>query len=331
MPNIITHTIFAQEVAQKEKDRDIAALMERGEHLYVIGANGPDFLFFSHAKPWEAYKSHKLNHLGSAMHAEGINAFYAEAVRCVHRQTHTDVRKDMCAYLFGHLCHWALDMVTHPYIFYRTGDCKGKSAGYHHRMESTIDAIMLRRMRDEDITQWRSYELCTFDEDMLKAIARIYVPCAKAVYGVDVKVHELRETLESWHDVQKLLYDPSGRRYRLLQGAEKLIGAKWRISGNVVPACADPRYDVMNDERRFWVHPCDDQIVSNATFMDLFTEAQDVAVQVIEAAWRCIDEGADICTLTDILNDRAYDTGMGKGAEMRHFDIIYEEEMDETV
>ena len=56
MPNIITHTIFAQEVAQKEKDRDIAALMERGEHLYVIGANGPDFLFFSHAKPWEAYK-----------------------------------------------------------------------------------------------------------------------------------------------------------------------------------------------------------------------------------------------------------------------------------
>ena len=43
------------------------------------------------------------------------------------------------------------------------------------------------------------------DEDMLKAIARIYVPCAKAVYGVDVKVHELRETLESWHDVQKLL------------------------------------------------------------------------------------------------------------------------------
>ena len=54
-------------------------------------------------------------------------------------------------------------------------------------------------------------------------------------------------------------------------------------------------------------------------------------MQVIEAAWRCIDEGADICTLTDILNDRAYDTGMGNGAEMRHFDIIYEEEMDETV
>ncbi|MFR2886251.1 MAG: hypothetical protein ACLTCB_08490 [Merdibacter sp.] len=33
MPNIITHTIFAQEVAQKEKDRDIAALMERGESV----------------------------------------------------------------------------------------------------------------------------------------------------------------------------------------------------------------------------------------------------------------------------------------------------------
>ena len=38
-------------------------------HLYAIGANGPDFLFSSHAKPWEAYKSHALNRLGSKLHA----------------------------------------------------------------------------------------------------------------------------------------------------------------------------------------------------------------------------------------------------------------------
>ena len=331
MPNINKQAIFAQEVSKKEKDEKIKALMERAEHLYVIGANGPDFLFFSHVKPWEAYQSHKLNHLGSQMHAQGINAFYAEALACVRRQTQTAVRQDMCAYLFGHLCHWALDMAAHPYIFYRTGDCKGKSAGYHHRMESMIDAVMLKRMRGEDIRQWRSYELCTFDEDLLKAIARIYVPCAKKVYDTEVKVNELRKTLESWHDVQKLLYDPNGRRYQLLQGAEKLLKAKWRISGNVVPATIDPRYDVMNDERRFWMHPCDDQIVSNATFMDLFEEAQSIALEVIAAAWRCIEEGAETTALTDLLKDRAYDTGMAPGTPMRHFEIIYEEERDEAV
>src|SRR5699024_6731390 len=69
MPNIITHVLFAQEVLKNETNTEIAAVIERNAHLYAIGANGPDFLFFSHAKPWEAYKSHALNHLGSKMHA----------------------------------------------------------------------------------------------------------------------------------------------------------------------------------------------------------------------------------------------------------------------
>ena len=331
MPNIITHVIFAQEVLEREKNTEIAAVIARNAHLYAIGANGPDFLFFSHAKPWEAYKSHTLNHRGSMMHKEKINEFYKEAIRCIRRQTITDVRKDMMAYLFGHLCHWALDMVAHPYIFYRTGECKGKSAAYHHRMESMIDAIVLRDKRGIDIRAWRSYEICEFDEDMLKAIARIYVPCAKRVYDCEVKVHDLRETLLSWRDVQKLLYDPNGRRYQTLNAAEKLLRQKWKLSGNIVPAKIDERYDVMNLKKRFWLHPCDQQISSNASFYDLYEEALGVALEVIAAAYACIVEDADEETLCHVLKNRAYDTGMSEALMMRYFDIIYEEETNETL
>lgn len=331
MPNIITHVIFAQEVLSQEKNTEIAAVINRNQHLYEIGANGPDFLFFSHAKPWEAYKSHTLNHLGSKMHAQKINAFYSEAVNCITRQTVTDVRKDMMAYLFGHLCHWALDMVAHPYVFYRTGNCKGKSASYHHRMESMIDAIVLKDKRGMDIQDWHSYEICTFDEDMLKAIARIYVPCAKQVYGTEIKVHDLRETLDSWKDVQKMLYDPSGRRYKTLSAIESLLHKKWKISGNIVPPAVDTHYDVMNLKKRFWLHPCDPSVSSNASFYDLFDEAVQVALQVIQVAYDCIIEGEDVTALCDILKDRAYDTGMSEGHEMRCFDIIFEEDANETV
>lgn len=58
MPNIITHVIFAQEVYKQEKNAEIASIIERNSHLYAIGANGPDFLFFSHAKPWR-----HINHM----------------------------------------------------------------------------------------------------------------------------------------------------------------------------------------------------------------------------------------------------------------------------
>lgn len=326
MPNIITHVLFSQDVRKNVKNNEIVAILERNIPLYEIGANGPDFLFFSHAMPWESYKSHALNRLGSNMHAHKINAFYREAIDCVARQTVTDVRKDMMAYLFGHLCHWALDMVAHPYIFYRTGNCRGKSASYHHRMESMIDAIVLKQKRGIDINDWHSYDICNFDEDMLKAIARIYVPCAKQVYGMDIKVHDLRETLHSWKDVQKLLYDPKGRRYKTIRTFEGVLRQKWKISGNIVPSQIDERYDVMNLKKRFWLHPCDSSISSNASFYDLYDEAITIALQVIECAYACIVDGQDVETLCDILKDRAYDTGMSEGHLMQYFDIIYEEE-----
>ena len=331
MPNIITHVLFAQDVAKNEKNTEITAIIDRNPHLFAIGANGPDFLFFSHAKPWESYKSHALNRLGSKMHAQKINAFYDEAIHCITRQTVTNVRKDMMAYLFGHLCHWALDMVTHPYIFYRTGDCKGKSASYHHRMESMIDAIVLKEKRSMSIKDWHSYDICTFDEDMLKAIARIYVPCSKQVYGTEVKVHDLRETLTSWREVQKLLYDPNGRRYKMINTVEKVMRQKWKISGSIVPSQIDEHYDVMNMKKRFWLHPCDSSISSNASFFDLYEEAIDIAMKAIEAAYACIIDGEDSNILCDVLKDRAYDTGMSEGHLMQYFDIIYEEGTNETL
>ncbi|MFR9254294.1 MAG: hypothetical protein ACLVJ6_01440 [Merdibacter sp.] len=42
-------------------------------------------------------------------------------------------------------------------------------------------------------------------------------------------------------------------------------------------------------------------------------------------------EGALAETLCNVLKDRAYDTGMSEGHEVRYFDIIYEEETNEAL
>ncbi|WP_416324740.1 zinc dependent phospholipase C family protein [[Eubacterium] hominis] len=325
MPNIITHKIFAEEVLKEITKQDIKGMIDRHPQIFYIGSNGPDFLFFQHAKPWEAMKSHTLNHLGSAMHAVHINDFYRVAMRCIKEQKHPDVKEAMSVYLFGHLCHWALDMKTHPYIFYRTGNCKGVSAGYHHRFESMMDTMMLERYHNLSIRDYRAYEICEYDEDILRAISRIYVPVAKEVYHVEVKVHDIRETLNSWYDIQKLLYDPKKMKYKALKGVETIIRKPWMISGNVVRPDVEDRYDILNEEKHIWYHPCDDHISSNASFLELFNEAIKIANTVLEKAYGCVEYDADISGVMDILKDRAYDTGMDGEREMKYFDIIYEE------
>lgn len=324
MPNIITHKIFAEEVLQQLAKQDIKQIIEKHSQLFYIGSNGPDFLFFSHVKPWESYKSNTLNKLGSRIHSTHINDFYQVALDCIKNQKNAEIKESMLAYVFGHLCHWALDKTTHPYIFYRTGDCKGLSAGYHHRFESMLDTMMLQKYKQLNIKEYPFYKICEYDEEMLKAIARIYVPVARAVYHIDVKVHDIRETLDSWYDVQKLLYDPNNLKYPLLKGIETMIRKPWAISGNVVKLNIDDRYDILNEEKNFWTHPCDDHISSNASFHDLFEFAISLGCSLIEKAYGCVEYRAESCSLMDILKDQAYDTGMDGERAMKYFDIIYE-------
>lgn len=333
MPNIITHKILGEEVIKKIKRPELLNMLQKHEALFYIGTNGPDFLFFHHVKPWEKWKSQKLNQLGSQAHAMYVNAFYQEALTCILEQKDNRIKEAMTVYLCGHLCHWALDQTTHPFIFYYTGDCKGYSASLHHRFESMLDTLMLKKYHDTTIKDYDSSKICEFDEEMLKAISRIYVPVAKRVFDTTILVNEIRESLLEWKQVQKLLYDPNNKKFTFLQKAEKVIKKPWFISGNVVKAEPDESFDILNEEHREWCHPCDDKIKSTASFQELFDEAIELALQAIEVCLACVLKQKDTQALCDILQDRAYDSGMPYGNEMKYFSIIYEEgqENHETV
>lgn len=323
MPNIITHKIFAEEAYATLKGQGIKEIIAKNEPLFYIGSNGPDFLFFYHALPWDAYKSHYLNHLGSRMHMTHSNDFYAKAIACIRQQSDPKVRENMLIYLLGHLCHWALDKTTHPYIFYRTGNGKGSSASAHHRFESMIDTMMLRTYKGVDISEYQSYAICSFDDAMLKAIARMYVPIAKAIYHTDVKVHDLREALISWKRIQRLLYDPSNIKFRVAQQVESMLHMPWAISGNIVKRKSDERYDVMNLQHKGWLHPCDHHIVYHTSFLDLFQEALETACDVMMKAYECIVYDRDVSSLCKVIDNAAYTTGLSEPCTMKYFDPIY--------
>lgn len=322
MPNIITHKIFAEEVLKKCQKKDIKEIIQKHLQLYYIGSNGPDFLFFYHAKPWEAYKNHSLNRIGSRLHSEGINAFYTSAIASVQKEKDLFVKEAQVAYLMGHLCHWSLDMKTHPYIFHKSGE----DSSLHHRFESMMDTMMLKKYYHMDIRDFPTYEICEFDDEMLKAIARIYVPAIKDTFNEEIKVYQLREALTSWKEIQKMLHDPKAKKIKFLKAVEKVLRRPWAISGNVVPVEIDDTFDVLNEQKEAWLHPCDHQETSDASFQELFDEAIDQAVVLLDKVYGCVEYDAPSISLVNLLDDRAYDTGRKAGAEMKHFNVIYKDE-----
>lgn len=323
MPNIITHTLFAQEIFDKV-DENTHDLFEPRLHLLEIGSNGPDFLFFHGMNPKDFFKKSDLRVSGSMFHAGHVNEFYQKALISIRNEVDEEIKKDMITYVCGHLCHWALDATSHPYVFYRTGTCKGKSAWYHHRFESLMDAIMLKVKKECTIKDFKFYEISDASKEETRAIARIYVPAIRQILGFEIKPHQIMESLKDWHFIESLFYDASGDKLKALQTLETFTKAYNSLSGYIVPNEPDDPYDVMNLLHTRWVHPSDDTMVSTESFFDLYDKAQLLAMEAIRlflAACENPDLDGD---LLNLIQDRNYNLGTNDHKEMINFDLIYE-------
>ena len=171
-------------------------------------------------------KKTPLRKIGNEVHSHSINDFYASAVASIQKEKDPEIRQDMMTYTCGHLCHWALDSIAHPYVFYRTGRCTGKSSWWHHRFESLIDAIMLKVKNDCTISDFKAYETCEVSLEQARAIARIYVPAIRNVYKVDVLPHQILESLNDWCFVEKLFYDKTGTKFKISHSFENASSAR---------------------------------------------------------------------------------------------------------
>lgn len=323
MPNIITHTLFAQEIFDKV-DENTHDLFEPRLHLLEVGSNGPDFLFFHGMNPKDFFKKSDLRVSGSMFHAGHVNEFYQQALISIRNETDEEIKKDMVTYVCGHLCHWALDATSHPYVFYRTGTCKGKSAWYHHRFESLMDAIMLKVKKECTIEDFKFYEISDASKEEVRAIARIYVPAIRQILGFEIKPHQIMESLKDWHFIESLFYDASGDKLKALQALETFTKAYNSLSGYIVPNEPDDPYDVMNLLHTRWVHPSDDTLVSTESFFDLYDKAQLLAMETIRLFLAaCENPDLDVDLLNQI-QDRNYNLGTNDHKEMINFDLIYE-------
>lgn len=322
MPNIITHILFTDDVYEKLDDPKYDFLESRLQ-LMEVGGNGPDFLFFQNYNPTSFMKKTPLRKIGNEVHSHSINDFYASAVASIQKEKDPEIRQDMMTYTCGHLCHWALDSIAHPYVFYRTGCCTGKSSWWHHRFESLIDAIMLKVKNDCTISDFKAYETCEVSLEQARAIARIYVPAIRNVYKVDVLPHQILESLNDWCFVEKLFYDKTGTKFKISHSFEKVLRTESMISGFFVPDEPEDPFDTINLLHKEWVHPCDDTIKSTESFFDLYDRAMLRAVEAIQLFYEACQDPDALQPFLDYLGDRSYDTGLSESKEMKFFDLVY--------
>lgn len=107
MPSTYAHYIFGQQIRGKLTGYE-RKVVDKYPELFNIGLHGPDILFY-----YKPLSKNKVNRLGSRMHSEAGIKFFVHAAKVLH--THDQYEKHL-AYVYGVICHFALDETCHGYV-----------------------------------------------------------------------------------------------------------------------------------------------------------------------------------------------------------------------
>ena len=107
MPSTYAHYCFGKAVYRR-LPQEIQEEIKAYSPLYMTGLHGPDILFY-----YKPLKSNAINRIGYGMHGRPADEFFKKAWM---RARELPEGRGGFAYLYGFICHFALDHSCHPYI-----------------------------------------------------------------------------------------------------------------------------------------------------------------------------------------------------------------------
>lgn len=333
-----------------ERQQRMAKLISAGHlnRFANLGSIAPDVFYFYHilskkknrlAQPWG-----NLSHHSRVLE---LVLFFLDRVK----NTAPGLGRDkQLAFALGYICHCVVDVVTHPYIFYFTGDYYSEdeyeateAQENHLRVEYALDAYLIHSrwgihpyrynyMQYVDCREklpvngqhnldfeiwslWTSAFAATFPEEF-----------ANEYHGLEHRIVAEDIVNESYLGFLKFnrMSDTRFRSARMLMRVlDKVTFHKLPTSYLILPPpdSIDPR--IPNEQHREWRYPGDPERKSTESFMDLIHRAAHEAAEIMTRAYRYV-EGAE--KRKDLEKDYGgfnLDTGLrSESIRMTTFEVI---------
>lgn len=131
MPATYAHYRFGAAMLSK-MPADVSRTAKRHRRMFDVGLHGPDLFFF-----YKPVFSTKIGRLGNKFHRQTGKEFFARACRNLR----LDPAEAGQAYLYGVLCHYALDTHCHPLV----EQYSWEGIASHSRIEAEFDRFLMEK------------------------------------------------------------------------------------------------------------------------------------------------------------------------------------------
>ena len=262
MPSMYTHQQFGNEVETllPKELRENRILPCRD--LFSIGFQGPDIYFFYHPLSWGGVPQY-----GNRMHGLSGREFFGRALEQYYGlPANTDeecrLRQRVRSYLYGVLCHYALDSTCHRYI----DEVDESGVTSHAELEGDYDRRLIARAGRNPVK-----------ED----VVREFHPSAEGAAAIAVLYPEMtaeitEEAMRSCVLLQHLLRCPGDLKRNLFYSVLRLIGKYDSFQPHIMNKDPDPACQEAEDH-----------------LDELYQEALSLAVRLITELDQCMEETDD--------------------------------------
>lgn len=306
MPTPVTHHYFAKDVLNKSDECVKNSFIDK-MRIYELFTLGFDPFFTYGEMPFH-------EKLGDLCHQNYIDTFFLNYIKIIKEDKLQD-NQEVLASLYGHLTHYILDSIMHPFVMYKSGEYeKGnkstlKYVGLHHKMEMHMDAYMYESRENKTYKCFKVHEILPkikFSKELLDALNRNY----KEVFNIDNGGKKYQKATYLVHNGYRyFLEDKSGFKKKVFKIIDKTHLKKGLVFEYLSTHITEIDDNIFNREHKTWYNPWD-KTESNETFFELYDRAVDRCVKVFNATNKFINDKISEEKYRDILKDYSYVSGL---------------------
>lgn len=307
MAGTVTHTYFSKDV-YKKLDKKSKENIKGFEGSFELFNQGHDIFFFD--------SNIKIRKLGKYFHKHNTQNFFINIVKYI-KENNLENNKEIISYLYGYICHYALDTTIHPYITFKGGyyNKKNKSTlkynSKHSDIESYIDAYMIKSHENIEPNKLNIKKFCFNNKKLSSELIDLINYVFEETYNCKNIGYKYKRSIK----YMKFLYgifrnDKHGIKKKIYISIDKIIP---KSSKKLYPVSLkynlNKNYYYLNLDNRKWNHPRYKDEIYTLSALDLYENASKFAIKLINAVNEVLYNNKNLDYLKKYFTNLSFSSG----------------------
>lgn len=328
MPSSMTHTYFGIDT-YKKLNKNCQEKIKNKLEYFKLFCQGPDPFMFYHF--FIGKKAKNIGKTQGLMHCTKTKDYFLKIIQYIHEKDLIN-NNEVMTYLYGYICHYYLDLYTHPFIYYKSGQFKKedkntyKYNGLHQAIEYAIDIYFIEKNEQINAKKFKIHNHIFNINKLTPSLQNIITTTIEEVYSIKNASTIYQKSIWYMKNFFKLAnYDPYGFKlniYKLLDKItpKNIIKVKELSYYNNYPNINN----WLNLNNATWYCPWDKTKSYNNSFLDLYNQALNKSIKAIEEVTNMLENNKlDNKRLNELFQNLSYATGLNckKEVELKYFEF----------